>query len=58
MKKLIKTMPIVATVALLVAGAFLFAGCEKEKPVQPNDNIIKTTPMSFMGKLLQYCIHA
>ena len=31
MKNLIKTMPIAATAALLVAGAFLFAGCEKEK---------------------------
>jgi len=30
MKNLIKTMPIVATAALLVAGAFLFAGCEKK----------------------------
>ena len=27
-------MPIVATVALLVAGAFLFAGCEKEKKTE------------------------
>ena len=34
MKNLIKTMPIVATVALLVAGAFLFAGCEKEKKTE------------------------
>ena len=32
MRNLIKTMPIVATAALLVAGAFLYAGCEKEKP--------------------------
>lgn len=31
MKKLIKTMPIVAIAALLMAGAFLFTGCEKEK---------------------------
>jgi PBP1b-binding outer membrane lipoprotein LpoB len=40
MKNLIKTMPIVATVALLVAGAFLFAGCEKEKT---NYNSVKET---------------
>ena len=52
MKKLIKTMPIVATVALLVAGAFLFAGCEKEKPVQPNDNIIKNDTNILYGKVV------
>ena len=37
MKNLIKTMPIVATAALLVAGAFLFAGCEKEKDTKGNN---------------------
>ncbi len=31
MDKILKKLPIVATVALLMAGAFLFAGCEKEK---------------------------
>ena len=31
MDKILKKLPIAATVALLVAGAFLFAGCEKEK---------------------------
>ena len=52
MKKLIKTMPIVATVALLVAGAFLFAGCEKEKPVQPDENIIGNDTNVLYGKVV------
>ena len=41
MKKLINTMPIVATVALLVAGAFLFAGCEKEKKTSDDITNVK-----------------
>ena len=36
MDKILKKLPIAATAALLVAGAFLFAGCEKEK-VKHND---------------------
>lgn len=50
MDKILKKLPIVATVALLVAGAFLFAGCEKEKPVQPNDNKIKNDTNILYGK--------
>ena len=46
MKNLIKTMPIAATVALLVAGAFLFAGCEKEKKTEENKKI-STTEISL-----------
>lgn len=40
MDKILKKLPIAATVALLVAGAFLFAGCEKEKT---NYNSVKET---------------
>ena len=31
MDKILKKLPIVATVALLMVGAFLFSGCEEEK---------------------------
>ena len=34
MDKILKKLPIAATVALLVAGVFLFAGCEKEKKTE------------------------
>ena len=36
MDKILKKLPIVATVALLVAGAMFFAGCEKEKKTEEN----------------------
>ncbi|MBO7465612.1 MAG: hypothetical protein J6T56_07185 [Bacteroidales bacterium] len=41
MDKILKKLPIVATVALLVAGAFLFAGCEKEKKTENDITNIK-----------------
>ena len=34
MDKILKKLPIAATVALLVAGAMFFAGCEKEKKTE------------------------
>ena len=50
MDKILKKLPIVATVALLVAGAMFFAGCEKDK--KANNDL---TDMSVSNILFTSC---
>ncbi len=52
MDKILKKLPLVATAALLVAGAMFLAGCEKEKPVQPDENIIGNDTNVLYGKVV------